>query len=140
AAQHAVGHGRAGYLGVAYDPFETFGYPTSSNFRVRNLRLPGKVDESRMAQRRSMLERFDTIRRDADATGAIAALHTFRHQAFEPCTRPDGQEAVDLNPASDATRSRAGKPGGPGQIAVLARPLVERGARWVTGKTSFGAP
>lgn len=37
AVQKEIGFGRSAYLGIAHDPFETFGYPTSDSFRVRNL-------------------------------------------------------------------------------------------------------
>jgi hypothetical protein len=140
AVQQAIGHGRAGYLGVAHDPFETFGYPTSSSFRVRNLQPPGGIKPERAESRRAMLDRFDTIRRDADATGAIAAMDTFRQQAFELATSPQVREAFDLNQEDDATRERYDKKSGPGQGALLARRLVERGARFVTVKMSFGKP
>jgi hypothetical protein len=140
ATQQAPGHGRAGYLGVEYDPFETFGYPTSSEFRVRNLRLPRDVDDARMQRRRSMLKTVDTIRRDADASGAIASMDTFRRQAFQLATSPEVQDAFDLNQEDDATRQRYGRKSSPGQNALLARRLVERGARFVTVKSSYGRP
>lgn len=139
AVQQALGHGRAGYLGVANNPFETFGYPTSPGFRVRNLR-PENLKPDRIESRRAMLEKFDTIRRDADATGAIGAMDTFRRQAFELATSPQVQEAFDLNKEDDATRERYDKKSGPGQGALLARRLVERGARLVTVNMSFAVP
>lgn len=140
AVQHALAHGRAGYLGVAHDPFETFGYPTSTSFRVRNLSAADGIKEPRVATRKAMLERFDTIRRDADASGAISAMDTFRQQAFELATSPQVQEAFDLNQENDKTRERYDKKSGPGQGALLARRLVERGARFVTVSMSFAAP
>jgi hypothetical protein len=140
AVQNAVGHGRAGYLGVAYDPFETFGYPTSDHFRVQNLRPAHGIKDERMASRKAMLERFDALRREADASGAIEAMDTFRRQAFELATSPAVQEAFDLNKESDETRERYDRKSSPGQGALLARRLVERGARFVTVNMSFGKP
>ncbi len=140
ATQQAIGHGQAGYLGVAYDPFETFGYPTSDAFRVRNLRLPDKMTVDRMERRKSMLQRFDQIRRDADASGAIEAMDTFRRQAFELSTSQKVQDAFDLKQESPETREKYGRASGPGQNALLARRLVEHGARFVTCNMSFGAP
>ena len=34
----------AAFLGVQYNPFQTYGYPTSPSFRVRNMVLPDGVD------------------------------------------------------------------------------------------------
>ena len=140
AVQEALGHGRAGYLGVAHDPFETFGYPTSDAFRVRNLRAADGIKPERMENRKAMLERFDTIRRDADASGAIEAMDTFRRQAFDLATSPQVQEAFDLNKEDSKTRERYDKKSGAGQGALLARRLVERGARFVTVNMNFAKP
>jgi hypothetical protein len=140
AVQNAIGHGRAGYLGVANDPFETFGYPTSTDFRVRNLKPADGIKSDRVNTRKAMLERFDTIRRDADASGAIEAMDTFRRQAFELATSPQVAEAFDLNKEDAATRERYDKKSNAGQCALLARRLVERGARFVTVNMSFGKP
>ncbi len=140
AVQQAIEHGRAGYLGVEYDPFETFGYPTSPSFRVRNLRPAEGVGPARIETRKAMLARFDSIRRDADATGAIEAMDTFRQQAFELATSSQVQEAFDLSQEDEQTRERYDRQSGAGQGALLARRLVERGARFVTVKMSFGAP
>lgn len=140
ATQQAIGHGRAGYLGVEYDPFETFGYPTSDGFRVRNLTAPDGVKPERMDRRREMLKTFDTIRRDADTSGVLDAVDTFRRQAFELATSSKVQEAFDLNQEDAKTRERYGRNNNSGQCALLARRLVERGARFVTVNMNFEKP
>jgi hypothetical protein len=140
AVQEAIGHGRAGYLGVAYDPFETFGYPTSDGFRVRNLKAADGLKPDRVANRKAMIEQFDTIRRDADATGAIEAMDTFRRQAFELATSSQVQEAFDLNKEDAKTRDRYGRQSNSGQCALLGVRLVERGARFVTVNMNFAKP
>ncbi|HEX5445336.1 MAG TPA: DUF1501 domain-containing protein, partial [Pirellulales bacterium] len=40
ATMTALGSSNAAYLGVEHNPFQTFGYPTSPAFKVRNLVLP----------------------------------------------------------------------------------------------------
>ncbi len=140
AVQNAIGHGRAGYLGVEHDPFETHGYPTSDEFRVQNLRASNGLKPDRIDRRKAMLERFDTIRRDADASGAIEAMDTFRRQAFELATSPQVQDAFALNKEDAKTRERYDKKSGAGQGALLARRLVERGARFVTVNMNFVDP
>jgi len=140
AVQNEIGFGKAAYLGTAYDPFETFGYPTSDSFRVRNLRQGDGISADRSRSRLSMLERFDTLRRDADTTGALEAMDTFRRQAFELATSPQVQEAFDLRQEDDATRERYGRKSNAGQSLLLARRLVERGARFVTVATNYDKP
>lgn len=140
AVQREIGFGKSAYLGIAHDPFETFGYPTSDSFRVRNLGSTEGVNSARAGNRRSMLERFDTLRRDADTTGAIAAMDTFRRQAFELATSPQVQEAFDLSKEDPKVRERYGRKSNAGQSMLLARRLVERGARFVTVATDYEKP
>jgi len=122
----------AAFLGVEHNPFQTYGYPTSSSFRVRNLVLPDGVDAKRLERRRSMLERFDDFRRDADATGAVDGMDQFTRRAFELVMSPAIREAFDLNKEPAALRARYGANSFGAQSLLLARRLVEAGARYVT--------
>lgn len=143
AVDRAMGFGRSAYLGVAHDPFETFGYPGLPNFRVRNLRPAEGVAPTRADSRRAIIDHFDTLRRDADNSGAMASMDTFRRQAFELATSPQVQEAFDLNREPQSLRERYGTTGTvatAGQSMLLARRLVERGARFVTVRTTYAAP
>jgi hypothetical protein len=135
-----IGFGRAAYLGIDHDPFETFGYPASDSFRVRNLGSAQGLKSERVGNRREMLDRFDTLRRDADTAGAIGAMDVFRQQAFELATSPRVQEAFDLGQEDAALRERYGRKSTAGQSMLLARRLVERGARFVTVATEYGKP
>lgn len=85
AVQKEIGFGRSAYLGIAHDPFETFGYPTSDSFRVRNLRSSDGVSSARETSRRAMLERFDTLRRDGIHPGPSARWTRFagRHLTWQ---------------------------------------------------------
>ena len=49
--------GKAAYLGASYNPFAPDNDPNSSSFQVRNLKLPGRVDASRLGRRRELLQR-----------------------------------------------------------------------------------
>lgn len=135
-----IGFGRSTYLGIENDPFETFGYPSSDYFRVRNLRSAEGLKAERVQNRRTMLEQFDTLRRDADVSGAIGAMDTFRRQAFELATSPQVQEAFALASEDPKLRERYGRRSSAGQSALLARRLVERGARFVTVATDYVKP
>src|SRR4029450_5848999 len=115
-------------------------YPASDSFRVRNLKPAQGVNSARVNTRQAMLEQFDTLRRDADVSGAIGAMDTFRRQAFELATSPQVQEAFALNKEDAKTRERYGRKNTAGQSMLLARRLVERGARFVTVATDYEKP
>ncbi len=97
ATMQSLGSCNAAYLGVEHNPFQTFGYPQSPGFHVRNLVLPQDVDQARLERRRSMLERFDDFRRDADASGAIGGVDKFTLRALELVSSEKVREAFDLN-------------------------------------------
>ena len=132
ATMQAMDSSNAAYLGVEYNPFQTFGYPQSSGFKVRNMVLPSGVDPSRLARRQSMLERFDDFRREADVAGALAGMDKFSRRALELVSSPQIREAFDLNKEPQALRERYGAESSSAQSMLLARRLVEGGARFVT--------
>jgi hypothetical protein len=132
ACMRALPSGNASYLGMAHNPFQTFGYPTSPCFRVRNLQLPDGVDAARVERRRDMLRRFDTLRRDIDASGALDDMDAFTRQASELVGSPGNQRAMDFNLEPRYIRERYGANSFGAQSMLLARRLVEAGARFVT--------
>jgi hypothetical protein len=132
ATMTALPSSNAAYLGVEHNPFQTYGYPTSPAFKVRNLVLPDKVDQARLDRRRKMLDRFDDFRRDADATGAIDGMDQFTRRAFELVASPAIRAAFDLNQEPAELRERYGAQSFGAQSLLLARRLVEAGARFVT--------
>jgi len=121
----------AGYLGVGYNPFETIDDPNNENFNVRNLKLPSGVTMEQLERRMGMLKRFDTLRRDVDASGLVEGMDAFSQQAWELVTSPKVQEAFDLSKEDKALRERYGRDNW-GQSSLLARRLVEAGVRFVT--------
>jgi hypothetical protein len=121
----------AGYLGVAYNPFETHGDPNQADFKVRNLRAAGNITQERMQNRQELLKHFDKLRRDADASGVISGMDAFSQQAFELVTSPKVQDAFDLNREDPKLRDTYGRHTW-GQSALLGRRLVEAGVRFVT--------
>lgn len=132
ATMTALPSSNAAYLGVEYNPFQTFGYPQSTAFRARNMTLPDGVDAARLNRRRSMLKRFDDFRREADAAGALAGMDKFTERAMELVTSPAVREAFDLNQEPPELRERYGMQNSGPQSMLLARRLVEAGARFVT--------
>src|SRR3954452_6773028 len=121
----------AAYLGVAYNPFETQGDPNTDNFDVRNLKVPGGLTLDRLENRRHILQHFDTLRRDIDASGLISGMDTFAQQAYEIVTSPKVQAAFDISKEDAKTRDSYGRTTW-GQNTLLARRLIESGVRFVT--------
>lgn len=134
------------YLGVAHKPFETLADPASNGpFRVPNFALPSGVDFDRVGQRRELLRDFDTLRRDVDRSGQMAALDRYGQQAWDILTSPAARDAFDLDAEPRHVRERYGfmpafdpgasnRCGAPAwsQRVLLARRLVEAGVRLVT--------
>ena len=126
------------YAGAAHGPFRPFGEA------VENLQ-PVK-DTARLGDRKSLLAAFDTLRRDADASRAVAGLDRFQARALDMVTSPKVREAFDVSkePAKvlDDYGHKAGKYSHQADIKILydwdakpfvqARRLVEAGVRVVT--------
>ena len=134
------------YLGVAHKPFETGVDPANPGpFRLPNFSAPQGVTLEQIGDRRTLLRDLDSLRRDLDTTGQIAALDRFGQQAWDMLTSPVAQRAFDLDAEPRAVRERYGfmpawEPGAANrcgapawsQRMLLARRLVEAGVRLVT--------
>lgn len=132
---HSVGlapgyHGGA-YLGVAYNPFSADGDPNSDGYQVPNLAMPGGMTGDRFDQRRGLLQAFDNVRRDVDASGLMDGLDRFTQDAYAMVTSPAARDAFDIRKESPRLRDRYGRTTW-GQSALMARRLVEAGVRFVT--------
>jgi hypothetical protein len=121
----------AQYVGRAFDPFETGGYPESPAFKVQNLNLPGGLTLDRLDDRRSLRRSLDTLRRETDGSGTLDAMDRFEQQAFELVTSPAVSSAFDLSREPEKSRDRYGR--NPwGQCVLLARRLAEAGVTFTT--------
>jgi hypothetical protein len=129
--------GKAAYLGASYNPFAPDNDPSSDNFQVRNLKLPGRVDASRLQRRQELLKDIDTMRRDVDTRGDILGLDTFYRDALEMVTNTKAQRAFDVNKEPAPLRERYGR-NDLGQCCLLARRLVEAGVTYVTVQAGGG--
>jgi hypothetical protein len=136
----------AGYLGLACRPFETQADPANPGpFRIPNFTRPAGVTLEQVADRRRLLESFDTIRREVDGAGQMGALDGYHQQAWQVLTSTAAQDAFDLDREPQPIRARYGfmpsfnpgaanRCGAPAwsQRILLARRLVEAGVRLVT--------
>jgi uncharacterized protein (DUF1501 family) len=125
-----------GFLGPSLAPFRAMGQ-TRDDMLLRGL----SVD--RLADRKTLLASFDSMRRDADVSGAVNAMDTFTQQAFGLLTSSRMADALDLSREplrvverygtgdSKVHMDGNGAPRVP-QSLLMARRLVEAGARVVT--------
>jgi hypothetical protein len=111
-----------GYLGIAHRPFSPSGQG------LQNLRPANGVSADRMEQRRSLLEGFDDVRRDIDASGTLAGLDSFTARAFDMISSGSVRNALDLNKEDAKVRERYK---GVEQF-LTARRLIEAGVGCVT--------
>lgn len=130
----AFGYQGAVYLGKAYNPFEVNGDPNLPGFRVQNLSPPDGLDFRSVNSRRSLLKTLDTLPRDIDQTGGIQGLDEFKGRALEMVAGDRMRDAFDLGKEPSRLRDHYGRHRY-GQSALLARRLVESGARIVNINT-----
>src|SRR5688500_3631726 len=124
-------HGQqAGYLGSAHEPFTLGGDPARTDFKVANLEPPAGTDAVRLTARRDLLKQLDDVQRRAE-TSTTLSRDTAYARAFNLLLSPATKEAFDLNKEPDTSRDRYGR-NTLGQSCLMARRLVERGARFVT--------
>ena len=99
------------------------------------------INPARLDEREGLLNSFDRMRRDIDASGKMAGIDGFTRQAFDLLTSSRLADAFDLEKEPIKVRERYGKgdaknvgDGAPrnNEHFLLARRLVEAGARCVT--------
>lgn len=130
----AFGYQGAVYLGKAYNPFEVNADPNAADFKVPNLSLPDGLTARSVDSRRALLKTFDTLRRDIDQSGVMEGLDTFKSQALEMVAGDRMRAAFDLSAEDAKLRDQYGRHRY-GQSALLARRLIEAGARCVNINT-----
>lgn len=133
AVDHATfGGGTAGYLGAEYNPFEILANPNATPFNVRDITPPAGVDVTRIERRRSMLGAVDALQRKLDVQpAAFDALDEHYRAALNMITAPETKQAFDIDSEDAKLRDRYGRTVF-GQSCLLARRLIESGARFVT--------
>ncbi len=120
----------AGFLGATYDPFRVSvsadGRVTPPEFAVR-----ADTPPPRLAGRATLLQRFNRELSALRHRAETDDLDRFQQQALALLARPQVREAFDLEREPAALRERYGR-NRHGQSVLLARRLVEAGARFVT--------
>jgi hypothetical protein len=132
----------AAWLGREHDPFPTGGKPRNEDFTAK-VKEPSEEDfhrqcltpapdttSDRLNGRRSLREKLDAGLRALDRSGASGTLSRQYQSAFDMLTSPSVRRAFDLRPEPDRLKDRYGRTK-IGQRCLLARRLVEAGARFV---------
>lgn len=121
---------RAGYLGPDYDPM-AIPDPSKPDFRVADLALPKGVSEKAVHSRQAFLKLVDRRYRSLYEGAEHANMDGFTAQAWKMLLDPGVQNAFDLSKEPEKLRDKYGRDS-IGQSCLLARRLVEAGARFVT--------
>jgi uncharacterized protein (DUF1501 family) len=111
-----------GFLGVAHRPF------TPSGPGAQNLKLASGVDTIRLDERKALLDGFDDVRRDIDASGTMTGMDTFTTQAVDMVLSGTVRKALDLNTEDAKVRERYKGV----ESFLTARRLIEAGVGCVT--------
>ena len=90
-----------GYLSSSFAPFSLGSDPASGGFKVRDLSLPGGVDDARFARRRSALDAVNAYFTQKDKSDAVGAMGTFYERAYSLISSKEAREAfnIDAEPA-----------------------------------------
>jgi len=120
----------SGYLSSAFAPFSLGSDPAAGGFKVRDLDLPGGVDDSRFATRRSALEAINAHFQKKEKSDDLSAMNTFYDRAYSLISAPEARQAFDLEKESAAIRDEYGR-NTAGARMLLARRLVQAGVRLV---------
>ena len=120
----------SGYLSSAFAPFSLGSDPAAGGFKVRDLDLPGGVDDSRFATRRSALEAVNAHFQKKEKSDDLNAMNTFYDRAYSLISAPEARQAFDLEKESAQIRDEYGR-NTAGARMLLARRLVQAGVRLV---------
>lgn len=146
---HIQGYDRsgqyAGWLGRSFNPLATkvgkrdakdnpyFRNCTDEelNFRIEGVESHADITLDRLNRRVSLLEQFDSARRELDRSPAVREFGRLRGRALDLVTSAKMRAAFDLTRESPELRDRYGRHLF-GQSVLMGRRMIEAGARFVT--------
>lgn len=127
---HAGFYEGAAYLGPRYQALNAGGDPSLGNFRPPEFKLPAEVTLPRLDDRQNLLHALDRLAREGAAIPAYRELDQVHQQAVELTQGSQVRQAFDLARETEEVRQAYGMHAY-GQSALLARRLVEAGAKYV---------
>lgn len=120
-----------GYLSSSFAPFSLGSDPANKNFTVKDLSMPGGVDDGRFTRRRDILSAVNDHFKSKEKADTLQAVDTFYERAYNLVGSQDAREAFNINAEPAALRDKYGR-NSAGARMLMARRLVEAGARFVT--------
>jgi uncharacterized protein (DUF1501 family) len=124
-----------GYLSNSYAGFSLGSDPASGGFQVRDLKLPGGVDDKRFVTRRKILDAVNSHFAAQEKADSLDAVDSFYQRAYAMISSEKAREAFDINKEDKKVRDEYGRHAA-GARLLLCRRLVEAGVRFVT--TTYG--
>ncbi len=119
-----------GFMGRAAEPWLMNCSPGDPDFRVPEFSLSVDVNDRRMAERQSLLQRINTQFDAAAKTGLSSTYGRYAQQAFDLLGSATSRQAFDLEREPATVRDRYGRTQF-GQSVLLGRRLVEAGVSLV---------
>jgi hypothetical protein len=121
----------ASFLGKRHDPLLVLQDPNNANFSLPELTLPASLTVERLEQRRELQKLIDAQSRMLDYSAAAQGLDAYYEKALAMLNSPKLRKAFDLSSEPEKMREAYGRTTY-GQSCLLARRLVEAGAKFVT--------
>src|SRR5262249_20774481 len=118
------------FLGKAHDPLLITQSPNADDFRLPELSLPSGLTPQRLDDRRDILKLIDSQTELMEHSARARGIAAHYERALTMLSSPAVTKAVDLGREPAAVRDRYGRTTY-GQGCLLARRLVEAGARFV---------
>jgi hypothetical protein len=120
----------ASFLGKAHDPLFIGQDPNAPDFRLPELSLPANLSAERLGNRRAVLRLIDRQTQLLEFSARARGIDAHYERALTMLSSPAVKKAFDLSAETVAVRDRYGRTTY-GQSCLLARRLVEAGARFV---------
>jgi Protein of unknown function (DUF1501) len=120
----------ASFLGKAHDPLYIGLDPNSPDFQLPELSLPNNLSLARVQSRREVLRLIDRQAELLEFSATARGIDAHYDKALSMLTSPRVRKAFDLSAEPAAVRDKYGRTTY-GQGCLLARRLVEAGARFV---------
>jgi hypothetical protein len=121
----------ASFLGKSHDPFFFSQDPNSPDFALPELSLPADMPVARLQARRELQKLIDSQSRLLDTSAAAQGLDEYYSKALAMLNSTRLRDAFNLSAESQTLRDAYGRHTY-GQSLLLARRLVEAGAKFIT--------
>lgn len=121
----------ASFLGKEHDPFLFTQDPNSPDFALPELSLPANLSMDRLRERRELQKIIDKQSRLLETSAAARGFDSYYEKALAMLDSSQLRDAFNINAESDKVREGYGRTTY-GQSCLMARRLVEAGAKFVT--------